>query len=291
MKNKKPYIYFFSIIIPLLILIYFIWRPKVIAVETVIAHKGSFEDVIKSDGRIRSKEKYTITAFADGTLSRVKVKVGDSVKKGEKLAELIWDYNVAIKSPTDGVISKVFRESEGPIFRGAAILEIVNPNKLEVVVELLTTDAVKVQMGNLVRIENWGGDSALEALVAKKSLAGYTKLSALGVEEERTEIIAELKPPQRATITQLGDNFHIDATVVLSKIESTLKIPIGALFKDADKWAVYKIINGKARLTHVAVDKKSFDEAMVTSGLSEGDTLILYPGDLIKDGTPVKSQK
>lgn len=285
------YVYIFTAAIILLFLIYITWKPKVIAVEMHMLQKGPFEEVIKSDGRFRSKEKYTVTAFAEGLLSRVEIKAGDRVLKGQKLADLTWDKNIVVKSPIDGVVSKVYRESEGPIYRGEAIIEIINPEKLEIVAELLTTDAVKVQKGNLVRIENWGGPTILEAVITKISKAGYTKLSALGVEEERTEIISELKKTQKAALEQLGNNFHIDVTIVISRDENVLKVPIGALFKDADLWAVYKVINGKASLTHIEFDKKSFDEAVVSRGLNEGDTVIMYPGDLIKNGTHVKLQK
>lgn len=285
------YIYIFTAAIILLFLTYVTWKPKVIAVEMFTVQKGPFEEVIKSDGRFRSKEKYTVTAFAEGILSRVEIKVGDPVFKGQKLADLTWDKNIKVRSPIDGVVSKVFRESEGPIYRGEAIVEIINPEKLEIVAELLTTDAVKVQKGNLVKVENWGGPTVLEAIITKISKAGYTKISALGVEEERTEIISELKKSQAASLEQLGNNFHIDVTIVVSKNENALKVPIGALFKDADQWAVYKVMNKKAILTHIEIDKKSFDEAVVIRGLNEGDTVILYPGDLIKNGTRVKLQK
>lgn len=287
MKNKKNLLYIFIAIVVLGGLIYLVRRPTKISVEAATAKIGVFEDIIKSDGRFRAKERYTLSAYASGNLSRVDLKIGDRVAKGKLLAVLDWDYKMNIKSPIDGVVSKVYRESAGPIVRGEPVIEVVNPKNLEIVIELLTTDAVRVRKGNFVRVDNWGGENQLEAQVIKKSAAGFTKISALGVEEERTEITAELIKAAPDETAHIGDNFHVDLSIVISQEKDVLKIPIGALFKFEDRWAVYTVVNNKARLTLIDIQDKNYEEVWVKAGLKEGETVILYPGDLIKDGSVI----
>jgi HlyD family secretion protein len=204
---------------------------------------------------------------------------------------LYWDIKyVPVKSPIAGVITKVFRESAGPIHRGEPIIEVVDPSDLEIVSELLTTDAAKVKVGNLATATGWGDSKSIQARVSKISKAGFVKISALGVEEERTEVIMEPEKLSPEEKIKLGHTFHTLLSIQVASVGSALKIPSGALFRDGSDWAVYQVINNKAQLKHVTLSLRGNEEVVITQGLEEGDLVINYPGDLIKNGTTVKSK-
>lgn len=186
-----------------------------------------------------------MTAFADGDLRRVTLRVGDPVKKGDPVARLLWDYEKELKSPVDGVVSRVFRETAGPIQQGTPILEIADTDRLEVVAEFLTSDAVRLRAGMPLRVDGWGGDTPLVSRVANVSRAGYTKTSALGVEEERTDVRGDLADTPPDILARLGNNYHVDVTVVVSTETAALTVPLGALFREGEAWAVYRVEAGR----------------------------------------------
>ncbi len=262
--------------------------PRAIAVETVVITRAPFEETLRTDGRIEARDKYNVTAFADGDLRRVTLRVGDRVKKGDPVARLLWDYEKELKSPVDGVVSRVYRETAGPIQRGTLILEIADTRRLDVVAEFLTSDAVRLRAGMPLRIEGWGGETPLLSRVANVSRAGYTKTSALGVEEERTDVRGDLADTPPEILSRLGNNYHVDVTVVVSTEATALTVPLGALFRDGDAWAVYRVEAGRAKTTRVGLGRRNDRDVLVLEGLTEGNRVILYPGDHIKNGLHVK---
>ncbi len=263
--------------------------PRAIPVETVVIARAPFEETLRTDGRIEARDKYTVTAFADGDLRRVTLRVGDRVKKGDPVARLLWDYEKELKSPVDGVVSRVHRETAGPIQRGTLILEIADTRRLEVVAEFLTSDAVRVRPGMPLRIEGWGGETPLVSRVANVSRAGYTKTSALGVEEERTDVRGDLTETPPDILSRLGNNYHVDVTVVVSTEAAALTVPLGAVFRNGEDWAVYRVENQRAQTTPVILGRRNDKDALVREGLQPGDRVILYPGDHIKPGVRVKT--
>jgi HlyD family secretion protein len=269
-------------------LIYFIFAPQAIEIEAAKVRIRLFKVTLRADGILRSKERYTVPAFADGDIKRVTLKVGDSIKKDDLITELFWDIKYEpLRAPVSGVISKVHRESSGPIRRGDPIVEIIDPTQLEVVAELLTTDAVRLPQGAIAWIDDWSGGPPIRAKVSRISKAGFTKQSALGVEEERTEVTANLvdAPPQ--VLDRLGSSFHVDVTFEISQSNNALTIPVGALFRDGSTWAVFVAENGRARKRTVNVLAIGSEDASLLSGVTEGEIVLVYPGDLIKDNTPV----
>ena len=271
------------------ILLYFVFIPAPIKVDTVKVTRGTFQNILKVDGILRSKDRYIVSAFGDGDIKRVSLKVGDEVKKGDALAELFWEIKYTpVRSPISGVISKIFRESAGPIRRGDPIVEVVNPDNLEIMIELLTTDAAMVEVGDPVLGDGWGSEGVIRGRVVRISKAGFIKSSALGVEEEKTEVIADIKETPSDILKKVGSNFHLDVKVEIDKVENALKIPIGALFRSGKNWAVYIVNNNKASETTVQIKSKGNDEAMIERGLEENDEVIVFPGDLVKNGTRVK---
>ncbi len=238
-----------------------------------------------------ARDKYSVTAFADGDLRRVTLRVGDRVKKGDPVSRLLWDYEKELKSPVDGVVSRIHRETAGPIQRGTLILEIADTRRLEVVAEFLTSDAVRLRAGMPLRIEGWGGETPLASRVTNVSRAGYTKTSALGVEEERTDVRGDLSDTPPEILSRLGNNYHVDVTVVVSTEAAALTVPLGALFRNGADWAVYRVENQRAQTTPVILGRRNDKDALVREGLQPGDRVILYPGDHIKTGVGVRLEK
>lgn len=264
------------------LLAYMILVPKVIEVDSAVVTRGLFIQDIRAEGYFRSKEIHLLSAFAQGDLiERVTVKVGERVRKGQALATLYWDRKLVIRSPIDGVITKVFRDNIGPINRGEPIVEIMDPKKLEVVAELLTTDAVKVKVGDPVIISGWGGQASLTGKIVRVSKAGFIKPSALGVEEERTEVITGFEQLPEEVLQQIGSHFHTELRIEINRIEDALKFPVGALLRQGEGWAVFQIIGDRAVLTPVLIGLRNNDEVVVEQGLAEGARVIVYPGEEI----------
>jgi HlyD family secretion protein len=193
---------------------------------------------------------------------------------------------VTVTAPVDGVVLKRLRESESVVPPGDPLVEIGDPHRLEIVADLLSTDAVRVRPGARTMIEQWGGDQPLEARVRRIEPAGFTKISALGVEEQRVNVVIDFGDPAAASAA-LGDAYRVEVRVVTWEAPSVLKVPTGALFRDGAKWAVYTVENGRARRTIVELGHQTGQEAGVTSGLSEGARVIMHPGDTLADGARV----
>lgn len=276
----------------LVVLFYLILAPRAVKVDVAKVTVGPFQETIRSDAILRSKDRYTVPAFADGDIKRVSWRVGDPVKKGATITELLWDVRyVPVRAPISGVISKVYRESAGPIRRGEPIVEIIDPSKLEVMAELLTTDAIRLRPGFRAWIQDEPGGPKIEARVTRVSKAGFVKPSALGVEEERTEVTADLVNPPKKFIANVGSNFHVSAVFIVSERERALKVPVGALFRDGPQWAVYVVKDGRAHKVTVEVSALGPQEAAIGSGLTEGQEVLVYPGDLVKDGSRLRIER
>jgi HlyD family secretion protein len=158
---------------------------------------------------------------------------------------------------------------------------------LELVVDLLTTDAVRVQPGTAVTIQGWGGDRTLAARVRRVEPSAFTKLSALGVEEQRVNVLAAFAEP-RQEWAALGDGFRIEARLVLWRGEDVLKVPQGAAFRRGDGWAVFRVVSGEARLTAVQIGHRGETEVEVLDGLDPGAVVVVHPGDRVRDGAAVE---
>lgn len=267
--------------------LFFLLKPKITEVDTVKIQRKNFIETLQIDGKVKAKKKVTVTARAMGDLGAVDLEVGDLVKKGEVITHLKWDFSEPVKSPISGIVSKVFRESSGPIARGEPIVEMIDPESLRVEAEALTTEAVKIPAAAPVAILGWGKEKPLQGRVSKVSRAGFLKLSALGIEEEKTLVYVEILDPP---VNQLGDTFHVELEIRLSEQENILTVPLGALFKNNEQWALYTVENNKARLKSVKIGKRNASEAVITEGLQEGDEVILFPGDRIKDQIRVRAR-
>lgn len=194
---------------------------------------------------------------------------------------------VKVQAPTAGKVLHVLEESERVITAGTPLVELSNPSKLEVVIELLSTDAVKVRTGALVSIEDWGGPEALEARVRLIEPSAFTKVSALGIEEQRVNLVADLTE----TSTVLGDGYRVEGRIVVWEAARALRVPVSALFRYGENWSLFVVENGVARKHEVEVGQRTPFEAEIKSGIEEGAEVIVHPSNQIADGTRVAVQE
>jgi len=197
---------------------------------------------------------------------------------------------ISVPAPADGVVLRRVRESESVVPAGEPLIEIGDPSLLEIVVDLLSIDAVRVQPGARVLVEQWGGAKTLDARVRRVEPSGFTKISALGVEEQRVNVILEFIDPAGAWAA-LGDGYRVEARIVTWESADVLKVPTGALIRAGEEWAVYAVRNGVAEMVRVTLGHQNGQEAEVTAGLEAGETLILHPGDTIAQGVRVVARQ
>ena len=198
-----------------------------------------------------------------------------------------WHFNIL--SPINGRVLRVFRESSGVVQAGDPLLEIGDPLDLEVEIDVLSRDAVKVKPGAPVLLEEWGGDRALHGEVRLVEPSGFTKISTLGVEEQRVNVIVDLvDPPQ--TREALGDGFRVEARIVTAEAKDVLKVPTSALFRVGEDWAVFRVEDGVARQCIIKIGLQNGLEAEVQDGLAEGDLVVTHPGDNVVDGRAVRAR-
>lgn len=195
-----------------------------------------------------------------------------------------------VKAPCTGKVLRVFEENARAITAGTPLLEIGDPTDLEVVVEVLSRDGATISPGARVEFEQWGGETPLTGRVRLVEPAAFTKVSALGVEEQRVNVIADfVTPPEQRR--NVGDNFRVEARIVTWEANDVLKVPAGALFRQGDHWAAFLLAEERARLRQLDTGRSSGTETQVISGLKAGDRVILYPGSRIRPGqrvTPIK---
>jgi len=200
---------------------------------------------------------------------------------GERAAAAGRD--VVLRSPVDGVVLRRHRESQSVVPAGERLLEIGDPRRLEIVTDLLSSDAVKVAPGDAVLIEQWGGGRTLHGRVRRVEPAGFTKVSALGVEEQRVNVILDFADPQEAW-RALGDGYRVEVRVVTWRGEDVLKVPTGSLFRRGEEWALFVAVEGRARLRTVRLGARNGAEAQILSGVEAGERVVRFPPDTLQDG-------
>lgn len=192
----------------------------------------------------------------------------------------------ALQSPVSGVVLRVVLPSEATIAAGAALLDVGDPARMEVVCEFLTLDAVQAQPGHRAVIERWGGPP-IEGRVRRVEPAAFTKVSALGIEEQRVNVLIDIAPPPEAWHA-MGDGFRVSVRIVTASIEQAVQIPVGALFPDGEGVAVYRLDGRRARLQAVDVAARNATMAWVRNGLAPGQVVVVYPPAVLADGRSVR---
>jgi len=197
---------------------------------------------------------------------------------------------VSVTAPVDGVVLKRVRESETVVPAGDPLVEIGDHARLEIVSDLLSADAVRVKAGARAIVEQWGGETPLAARVRRIEPSGFMKVSALGVEEQRVNVVLDFVEPSPAARASLGDGYRVEVRVVIWESQNVVKVPTSALFRHGEQWAVYVMDGGRARRTLVKLGHQTGQYAEVTSGLAEGARVVLHPGDTLVDGARVRER-
>ncbi|MEA3348592.1 MAG: HlyD family efflux transporter periplasmic adaptor subunit [Pseudomonadota bacterium] len=194
---------------------------------------------------------------------------------------------IVLKAPVSGRVLKLFQESAGVVNAGQSLLEIGDPQTLEVEVDLLSADAVRVRPGMQVLFSRWGGKKELSGIVKRVEPRGFTKISALGVEEQRVWVIVDFSESAEM-LQHLGDGYRLEANFILWHDDAVLKVPGSALFRLDDAWALFVVEEGRAHQRRVEVGRRGGIYVQILSGLKTGTTVINHPGDTIVDGCQVR---
>ena len=190
------------------------------------------------------------------------------------------DEALELRTPVAGRVLQVHRESAGAVGPGEPILEVGDPARLEVVVDLLSGDAVRVVAGAEAVIRRWGGDEDLPAVVRRVDPSGFTRVSALGIEEQRVNVVLDPVGAE-ALWSRLGDGFRVEARIVIERADDVLRVPSGALFRNDEGWAVFRAADGRIEERTVEVGRRSPALVEVLAGLDEGDRVVVFPGDRV----------
>jgi HlyD family secretion protein len=257
-------------------------RAQLLAKDRIIAQ----QEVEQAESR------YTSTAKElEAAKFRLQAAAADVEREKAGLVSLEGQQNqqgklVPIRAPTRCRILRILEKSERVVPFGTPIVVLSNPKKVEIVVDVLSADAVKVKPGAPVIIENWGGPNPLRARVRTVEPYGFTKVSALGIEEQRANVIADFIDSPDG----LGDGYRVDARIVIWENPDVLKVPASCLFRVGERWSAFTIENGRARVVPVEVGHRNAAEAEITKGLNVGAPVILHPANDLKDGARVTLQ-
>ena len=251
---------------------------------------------------VRSRiEELNVAKFAEVTAKYERDLARAALLRSQPLQpDQVEVWQLRLKSPITGVVMKVHQKSEMIVQQGTPLLEVGDPRDLEVDIEVLSTDAVKIRPGQSVRLKHWGGERPLTARVRLVEPSGFLKLSALGVEEQRVHVIANFEDAYAERPT-LGDGYRVEAEIIIWEKDDVVKVPTGALFREngststsspteppRDLWAVFVVEGDIARKRQVEIGRRNGLEAEVLKGLSESDQVIVHPSDRIRDQVQVQ---
>jgi len=266
-------------------------RQRQISVQLAQARlKAERYDRLYQEGAV-SKESHEL-AREDASVLEKEARAAQEAVRAARLqavaAEARIDRKIAtkaveVRSPVTGRVLRIPDKSERFVTAGTPLVEIGNPEQLEVVIDVLSSDAVSVKPGDPVAIDDWGGKGTLKASVTRIEPAAFTKTSALGIEEKRVNIIATLDQPEPL----LGDNFRVQASIVIWSAERVLRVPVSALFRSGQQWEVFVIDGGRAKTRKVSIGQRGIDDAEVLDGLRDGERVVMHPPNELQDGMRV----
>lgn len=220
--------------------------------------------------------------MAEHQLAMVRATLTSATRAGKGPTE-----RVEIKAPAGGRVLKVHQESESPVAAGATLLEVADPSALEVVVDLLSTDAVQVEAGAVAEIRGWGGPGVLAGRIRQVEPMATVKVSALGVEEQRVDVIVD-PVGETDSWKRVGDGYRIDVRIRLEHIADAVRVPTTALFRERGEWCAYVVEGGRVHKRVVRLRSYGPLVAAVESGVAEGESIVLAPGDALREGARVR---
>jgi len=243
-------------------------------------------DTAEADARVKARALEAADAAVEAAARDLDVARAVLYEGGSQGAARI----VEIRAPASGVLLRRLHESETVVAQGEPLVEVADLAYLEVVADFLSTDAVRIRPGMPVLIDRWGGGTALNARVARVEPSGFTRISALGVEEQRVWVVMAFADPRDAW-TSLGDGYRVEAHVIVWQLPDVLKVATSSLFRHGEDWAVFVVDDGVARRRAVAVGQRNDVEAEVAGGLEAGVRVVAYPSDQITDGSRVEPRR
>jgi HlyD family secretion protein len=266
--------------------------------RTELARTQTLAEKQTASAQALDRVKFDVATNEAGLASaKAQVEVWESVRKS-LAARLIEPTSTAalsdpiccvqLRAPVTGRVLKIVQESEAVVQAGTALIEIGDPADLEVITDILSTEAVKITAGAPVRIDGWGG-APIQGRVKRVDPAGFLKVSALGIEEQRVRVTIDFVDAPEAW-SRLGHDYRVVVHITVWKGDNVLTIPVGALFRVGEDWAVFTVRNGRAHTTTVKIDHRNGRIAEVVSGLSEGDRVILHPSDRVSDAARVEER-
>jgi len=191
---------------------------------------------------------------------------------------------VSVRAPVAGVVLRCYEQSERTVLAGTPIVEIGDTSRAEVVIDVLSVDAVRIRPGMSVNLDDWGGGSSVRAIVRRVEPAARTRVSSLGIEEQRVNVIADV--PDRPA--RLGDGYRVEASIVVERSDNALCVPLGALLREADQWYVLVVDDGIIRRRHVTLGARSALMTVVTSGLQNAERIVQHPSENLREGDRVE---
>ena len=245
-------------------------------------------DIAESQAQVRQRESNAAEFALNAAASDVEVARAALLQAQAPSADQAKP--IQVLAPVDGFILNVYEESARPVTPGMAIMEVGDPHDLEAEIELLSSDAVGVAPGAEVSIEQWGGEKPLRGKVSVVEPGGFTKISSLGVEEQRVKVRVDFLDPIPPGHT-FGDRYRVEARIVTWKGDDVLQVPTGGLFRRGNQWMAYLNESGVAKETKVTIGKNNGVSAQVLEGLQEGQQVILHPPDTVKEEVKVTGRK
>jgi multidrug efflux pump subunit AcrA (membrane-fusion protein) len=301
LNNRRNLYYAAAAGVAVLLSLWFFW-PSAVKVEMAEVRRLPLLDTVDAEARTRVKRKYTVTSPVSGKLERIELQEGYKVFQSSLIAEVDPNppiprapttpdnrpnpYAAKVFAPATGTILRVFEKSERFIAAGTPLLEIGDPANIEIIADVLSTDAVKIHPGSVVLIENVQSAEPVRARVRTVEPQATTKVSALGVEEKRVDVVADIL----GTPPAFGDNFRVDVRIVVWQGDNVLSVPNGALFTLGGEWNVFVVERGRAYRRSVKTLHRSRSETQIIDGLTEGESVILHPPNGLSDGSRVSEE-
>jgi len=234
--------------------------------------------VLATDRQVVASERRWHAATHMLEQARAALAIADNSESGERYTVL---------SPIDGRVLRVFQESENIVTQASPLVELGDPGDLEIAVDILTTDAARIQGGDKVVIERWGGPTVLHGIMRRIEPSGFTKVSSLGVEEQRVWAIVDITSP-RETWTALGDGYRVEVKIVVDEADQAIVVPVGALFRRGDAWNVFVLEEGRARIREIKVARLAARVAAVAQGVRPGEIVVVYPPADLSEGSKIR---
>lgn len=300
--KKKKMIYIGAAVLATVLILWFFLRETPVSVETAVTKRGPMIVTVDGEGKTRVRNKHTVTAPISGKMSRIRLTEGDNIPHDYPIAEIDPNppvqrttnphddkpniYAAKVFAPIAGKVLRIFDKSERFVAAGTPLLEIGDSEDLEIVVDILSTEAVKITPGAAILIDDTNLAEPIKARVRLIESQAITKVSALGVEEQRVNVVGVFLNK----VVGFGDNFRVNVRIVVWESDDVLTIPTSALFRSGDDWNIFVVENSRAYRRTAKVGHQNAEDSEIFSGINNGEKVILHPPNQLTDGVAVNAR-